>query len=112
MQDVQHVEHLVNTTLQHVNTDENSRTVELPKGPELKMEWTEGVVDLQYLMENQLWDVLGFNQDKALPFFQSWNNPDTVINPWSREGTKELANQDNSLCHLLQPQWHQLVGIF
>lgn len=110
MQDVQHVKHFISAALEHVNTDENSGTVELPEGPELKMDWTEGVEDLQHLTENQLWDALGC-KDKALPFFQTWNDPDAVINPWSKEGVNWLADPNNTLRHPLRPRWHQLVGI-
>ena len=110
-QDVREIEHLVTTALEHLNTDENSQVVELPEGPPMELAWKEGVEDLGMVTEDDLWTYLGFAVEQKLPFFQEFTDPDAVIEPWTEEGERWLADQ-GSAREPLRPRWHQLVGVF
>ncbi|KAI6142085.1 hypothetical protein BKA82DRAFT_77187, partial [Pisolithus tinctorius] len=43
--------------------------------------------------------------------FQQWTDPNGMIDPWSDEGQAWLQNMMEKM-ELLQPQWHQLMGIY
>ena len=67
--------------------------------------------DLGMVTKDDLWTYLGFAAKQKLPFFQEFTNPDAVIEPWTEEGERWLADQ-GSAREPLQPCWHQLVGVF
>ena len=110
LQDVRNIEHLVYTALEHLHSDENSGVVELSEGHQVEMDWKEGIEDLTHLSEDDLWASLGLPNKKLL-FFQEYTDPDTVIEPWTEEGEKWLADP-TSTREQLRPRWHQLVSIF
>ena len=82
---------MVYTALKHPHLDENSGVVELPEGCQVELDWKEGIEDLAHLSEDDLWGSLGL-PDKKLPFFQEYMDPDAVIEPWTEEGEKWLAD--------------------
>lgn len=108
--DVQEVQQLIQTALENLEGEDNNSRVELPEGPGIDFAWKEGTESLSGLSEDQLWSCLGL-QDKKLPFFQEYADPDGTIEPWSNEGEKWLASESNTR-DLVQPRWHQLVGIY
>ncbi|KAG6373967.1 P-loop containing nucleoside triphosphate hydrolase protein [Boletus reticuloceps] len=89
---------------------EGEDQVEIPEGEAVDLSnWREGVEDLRHLSEDQLWQQLGF-EERRLPFFQEWTDPEAGIEPWSEEGEEWLATQVDYRRPLV-PRWHQLVGI-
>lgn len=93
-----------------MDDNDATTTVELPEGPGIDVPWKEGTEDLSDLTEAELWTRLGL-QDRSLPFFQQYTDPDAAIDPWSEAGEKWLASVTNSR-EVLRPRWHQLVGIY
>jgi hypothetical protein len=57
---------------------------------------------------DQLYNYLGLS-NQELPYFNSRIDPTGVFDPWTNEGNKFYANEQNT-CPLI-PKWHQLVGI-
>ncbi|EGN97047.1 hypothetical protein SERLA73DRAFT_75893 [Serpula lacrymans var. lacrymans S7.3] len=71
--------------------------------------WKEGVEDFADKSEDDLWRMLGLEQTRALPHFQTKTDPTASIKPWSIKGQTWL--DENNTAVPLQPKWHQLVGI-
>lgn len=86
------IKHLIMAALEHVNSDTASGVVDLPEGRPLEIRWKEGVEDLANVTEDEIWSCLGLQEDRKLPFFQQFTDPDTVIEPWSQEGEEWLTN--------------------
>ena len=104
------IKHLIMAVLEHINSDAASGVVDLPEGRPLEIRWKEGVEDLVNITEDEIWSCLGLQEDRKLPFFQQFTDPDAVIEPWSQEGEEWLANPQSGR-EALQPCWHQLIGI-
>ncbi|KAH0833809.1 P-loop containing nucleoside triphosphate hydrolase protein [Lanmaoa asiatica] len=106
---VRDVERALMGALETISPD-SEELVEIPDAEHIDMSnWREGVEDLRHLSEDELWQQLGF-EDKQLPFFQEWTDPEAAIEPWTDEGQKWLATQVDRRQPLV-PRWHQLVGI-
>lgn len=107
---VRDIEHALLATLEMMSPSDGEDSVEIPEGEAVDLSnWREGVEDLRHLSEHELWQQLGF-EDKKLPFFQEWTDPEAGIDPWSDDGEKWLATQVGHRKPLV-PRWHQLVGI-
>lgn len=76
--------------------------------PELEAEWAEGTDEFAKMSEADLWHYLGFSSQK-IPFFNDRIDPSGKETPWTDEGAAFFAKADNG--EILQPRWHQLVGI-
>lgn len=109
--DVQEIEQLLKVALENVDPADACTCVEVPEGSPLDLDWHEGTEELSELSEDQLWTGLGLKDTKELPLFQSYTDPDGTIDPWSDEGEKWLASEENPR-EVLRPRWHQLVGIY
>ncbi|KAG2134716.1 P-loop containing nucleoside triphosphate hydrolase protein [Suillus cothurnatus] len=73
-------------------------------------DWRSGVEQYSECSMDDLWEQLGLQQTKQLPFFQTHTDPNGAITPWSEEGQAWLDNPLNEVS-VLAPRWHQLVGI-
>ncbi|KAG2108131.1 hypothetical protein BD769DRAFT_1366000 [Suillus cothurnatus] len=74
------------------------------------MDWQSGVEEYTECSMDDLWQQLGLQQTKQLPFFQTHTDPNGAIFPWSEKGQAWLDNPLNK-APVLAPHWHQLVGI-
>jgi hypothetical protein len=73
-------------------------------------DWRSGVEEYAECSTDDLWQQLGLDQSKQLPFFQTYTDPNDVISPWSEDGQAWLDDALNEKS-ILAPHWHQLVGI-
>ncbi|KAG2365352.1 P-loop containing nucleoside triphosphate hydrolase protein [Suillus spraguei] len=73
-------------------------------------DWRSGVEEYAKFSVDDLWQQLGLQQSKQLPFFQAHSDPNGVISPWSEAGQAWLDDPLND-APVLAPRWHQLVGI-
>ncbi|KAG1741027.1 P-loop containing nucleoside triphosphate hydrolase protein [Suillus occidentalis] len=73
-------------------------------------DWRSGVEEYAECSMDDLWQQLGLDQSKQLPFFQTYTDPNDVISPWSEDGQAWLDDALNEKS-ILAPRWHQLVGI-
>ncbi|KAG2045912.1 hypothetical protein BDR06DRAFT_900013 [Suillus hirtellus] len=73
-------------------------------------DWRSGVEEYAECSMDDLWQQLGLQQSKQLPFFQTRTDPNGAILPWSEEGQAWLDDPSNE-GQVLAPRWHQLVGI-
>ncbi|EGO30104.1 hypothetical protein SERLADRAFT_344915 [Serpula lacrymans var. lacrymans S7.9] len=71
--------------------------------------WKKGVEEFVDKTKDNLWRILGLEQLRTLPHFQTKTDPTTTVKPWSNEGQKWLDK--NQAAVALTPKWHQLVGI-
>lgn len=71
-------------------------------------EWETGVENLQTKSMDDLWADLGLSNIKAVPGFNTREDPTGNIDPWSTEGAAWLADENNG--RPFAPQWHQLCG--
>lgn len=70
-------------------------------------DWASGVEDLQNKTPAELWDMLGL-PGKALPGFNTVEDPNGVVDPWSEEWKGFVASRKGVP---FGPRWHQLVGM-
>ncbi|KAG2063373.1 hypothetical protein BDR04DRAFT_1038198 [Suillus decipiens] len=74
------------------------------------IDWRSGVEEYAQFSVDDLWQQLGFQQSKQLPFFQTHTDPNGVVCPWSEVGQAWLDDPLND-APVLTPHWHQLVGM-
>jgi len=72
----------------------------------IDVEWSEGVEEFRDLSMDDLWALLGL-PEKAVPFFNTHQDPFSANDPWTKEGRQWL--KDNGKLLELRP--HQLVGV-
>ena len=72
------------------------------------LDWKSGVEHLQNKTPGELWEMLGFGTIKALPGFNTVEDPDGVVDPWDDEW-EEFAKGPRAVP--FGPRWHQLVGM-
>jgi hypothetical protein len=107
--EVDELDRAIQAALEDISPDDGP-PVEVPEGESINIQdWREGVEDLAHLSEEHLWGQLGL-EDKRLPFFQEWTDPNALVQPWTDEGERWLGAEQNPR-ELLRPRWHQLVGI-
>ncbi|KIN92957.1 hypothetical protein M404DRAFT_172154 [Pisolithus tinctorius Marx 270] len=106
--EIREVEQLVQAALENIQSDDVA--LEIPDGENIDIAWTEGVEDLAWLTEDEIWVHLGLKEGKKIPLFQEFTDPDATIEPWSEEGEAWL-NDPTTTHEPLQARWHQLVGI-
>lgn len=76
--------------------------------------WRSGVEQYHDWTPAQMWHNLGLPA-KRIPYFNEYEDPDAINDPWSREFETWLEEQetaDEPTRRELTPRWHQLVGIF
>ncbi len=67
-----------------------------------------GVEDLQDKTPDELWEMLGLGAKKVLTGFNTVEDPDGVVDPWSEEWKDFVASGKGVP---FGPRWHQLAGI-
>lgn len=72
-------------------------------------EWETGIENLQSKTMDDIWNDYGLGNVKAVPGFNTREDPTGRIDPWSTEGVRYLADP-NSDAIPFGPQWHQLLG--
>ncbi|KAI5982172.1 P-loop containing nucleoside triphosphate hydrolase protein [Pisolithus albus] len=107
-QQIREIKQLVQAALENIQPDDMA--FDLPDGDGIDFTWKEGVEDLGKFTEDELWAHLGLKEQKVIPLFQRYTDPDAVIEPWTDEGEKWLKNPDSGR-QPLHARWHQLVGI-
>lgn len=108
--EVRTIDALIRASLENVTAD-TSEPLDFDLDAPIDInDWKEGVEALAQCSEDQLWKLLGI-QNQRLPYFQEWTDPDAQISPWSEEGRKWLENPASPR-QQLRPRWHQLVGVF
>ena len=72
-------------------------------------DWETGVENLEHKTIDDIWNDYGLGSVCAVPGFNTREDPNGKIDPWSPEGVKFLADP-NSDAIPFGPQWHQLLG--
>lgn len=72
------------------------------------MNWDSGVDRFQCYTEDDVCHELGFDINN-IPSFNRRHDPDSIVDPWTPEGSKWLADLTHG--NDLRPRWHQLVGL-
>ena len=72
-------------------------------------EWETGVENLEQKTFDDIWNDYGLGNVKAVPGFNTREDPTGKIDPWLPEGVRYLTDP-NSGAIPFGPQWHQLLG--
>lgn len=72
-------------------------------------DWETGVENLAHKSFDDLWADLGLSHLKAIPGFNTREDPTGKIDPWSPAGVQWLETEGKPWVEF-KPQWHQLVG--
>ncbi|GBE89337.1 hypothetical protein SCP_1503450 [Sparassis crispa] len=88
------------------NDDEEGVAPEVPDGPDVEVEWEDGVEEFKTMTREELLEALGIPKE-GIPGFSKKQSKEGLVDPWSEEFDK-LAPED---LEDLEPRWHQLVGM-
>ena len=72
-------------------------------------DWETGVENLEHKTLDDIWNDYGLGNVRAVPGFNTREDPTGKIDPWSPEGARYLSDP-NSGAIPFGPQWHQLLG--
>ena len=102
------MDHLEDLLHREVDRDDDSENV-VPDDEVNISDWETGVENLEHKTFDDLWNDYGLGNVKAVPGFNTREDPSGKIDPWSPEGVRYLADPNSSAVPF-GPQWHQLLG--